>query len=373
VGGLDIRVASKRDLGALVAAFGQRMLFTDRIGRTRQGAGELLVGWVDGVPVGNVYLWCEAVEEPELRAAYPGVPLMNHLQVADGRRARGIGTALVRACEDAARRRGHDVLLLGVGVDNPEAARLYGRIGWLDWGRGPIVSRWTEPDGAGGIREATLTIDVMVRSLNAPGVDAWYAWSAAEVARRMAEVDVPWHVAGGWALELWRDDPVPLRTHGDLEIAVPRSAYPVVVEAMRGQGLDVYTVGGRTIRPLRAPAPRSSVHQLWIADRGRYRLDVFGEPGDARTWVFRRDRRIRRRYGEAVARTPAGLPYLRPECVLLYKAAAVPGEDESGKNAADFAAVAPALDDAARGWLGEALTKVHPGHPWLADLAPASR
>jgi predicted N-acetyltransferase YhbS len=161
-----IRVATRHDLEALVAAFGQRMLFTDRIGRTRQRAGELLVAWAGDVPVGNVYLWCEALEEPELRAYFPGVPLLNHLEVAADRRGRGVGTALVRAVERAAARRGYRRLLLGVAPENAAAKDLYGRLGYTDWGGGSIVSRWTEPDGRGGIREASMTVDIMVTSLH---------------------------------------------------------------------------------------------------------------------------------------------------------------------------------------------------------------
>jgi len=161
-----IRVATRHDLEALVAAFGQRMLFTDRIGRTRQQAGELLIAWVGDVPVGDVYLWCEALEEPELRAHFPGVPLLNHLEVAGDWRGRGVGTALVRAVEQAAARRGHQRLLLGVAPENARAKGLYGRLGYADWGGGTIVSRWTEPDGHGGIRQASMTVDIMVTTLD---------------------------------------------------------------------------------------------------------------------------------------------------------------------------------------------------------------
>src|SRR5215475_7739465 len=229
-GGLAIRAATKEDLGALVSAMGQRAFFTDRIGRSRQGVGVLLAAWIDGVVVGDVYLYCEAHEEPELRRELPGVPVLNHLEVAAGWQRRGIGTALVHACEHAARDRGHDVLLLGVGLDNPDAKRLYQRLGYRDWGRGSIVTRWTEPDGHGGIRRVSLDMDVMTRSFAAPPIDAWAPWHPGQIAERLAGVLRPWHVAGGWALELWRADRglAPLRDHGDLEIAIPRGAYPEI-------------------------------------------------------------------------------------------------------------------------------------------------
>jgi GNAT superfamily N-acetyltransferase len=141
------------------------MYFTDRIGRMRHNLGELLVAWLNDIPVGDVYLWCEELEEPELREAYPGVPLLNHLEVAPAHQGKGIGTALVHAAEDAARARGYDRVVLGVGSDNPSAKRLYERLGYVDWGKGPIVARWTEPDGQGGVREVSLVCDTMVIGL----------------------------------------------------------------------------------------------------------------------------------------------------------------------------------------------------------------
>jgi GNAT superfamily N-acetyltransferase len=358
-----IRVAGKADLEPLVAAMGQRDFFIDRIGRTRQGVGDLLVAWLDGDVVGDVYLHREVHEEPELRREFPGVPLLNHLEVDRARQRRGIGTALIRAGEAAARRRGHDVLILGVGLDNPDAKRLYQRLGYNDWGLGPIVTRWTEPDGAGGIRYTSLDMAVMARSLAAPPVDAWAPWHPRALAVRLARVDRPWYVAGGWALELWRAEHGLgiLRDHADVEIAIPRSAYPAFAAAFAD--LDLYAVHAGAVWPLRGGKPKRHVRQVWVAEGNTYRTDMFLERGGDRTWIFRRDDRIRQPRRQAIARAAGGVPYLRPEGVLLYKAANPRPRDE-----ADFAAVAPDLDDAARRWLTAALAGAYPGHPWISML-----
>ena len=85
--------------------------------------------------------------------------MLNHLEVAPGWQGQGIGTRLVRAAEDAARRRGFDRIVLGVGVDNPDAKRLYERLGYVDWEQrsgGRPMDRtgwgWRDPGGVAHVR-----------------------------------------------------------------------------------------------------------------------------------------------------------------------------------------------------------------------------
>lgn len=106
-------------------------------------------------------------------------------------------------------------------------------------------------------------------------------------------------------------------------------------------------------------------HQHWVHDEsaGVWRVDVMVEPGDDRWWVYRRDGRIRRPRRDMVAWSSGGVPYLRPEGALLYKAGAMSSKDEH-----DFALCFERMDVRARTWLAEALRIVHPEHPWLDRL-----
>jgi hypothetical protein len=106
-------------------------------------------------------------------------------------------------------------------------------------------------------------------------------------------------------------------------------------------------------------------HQTWVRDPvgGVWRFDVFREPSDGDTWICRRDDRIRLAYGNVIAHTADGIPYGRPEIVLLYKAKHTRPKDDD-----DFAAVVPHLTDEGRRWLADALALVHPGHRWLEAL-----
>jgi GNAT superfamily N-acetyltransferase len=160
---VEIRPGS--DLAALVAALGQRHFFTDHLARQQDGRGVLLVAWLGGRPVGDVFLAWEPADVPQVRRQLPGVPQLIHLEVLGPLQRRGIGTALIRAAEDSARQLGHKQITLAVGVDNPDARRLYERLGYVDWRHGTIVATWQEHDLDGPPVTVSETCDVLVKRL----------------------------------------------------------------------------------------------------------------------------------------------------------------------------------------------------------------
>jgi Aminoglycoside-2''-adenylyltransferase len=174
----------------------------------------------------------------------------------------------------------------------------------------------------------------------------WDAWRPDEAARLLAGLTVPWCVAPGWALDLWRGEQT--RDHGDLEIAVPGPDFGVVRAALAAYEME--TIGSGHAWPLDSPA-FDVMNQTWVRDpaAGVYRLDIFREPQRDGAWV---------------CRTGDGVPYLVPEIVLLFTAK----HAVEPKNQADFAGALPLLDPAAVGWLRWALARVHPGHSWIAAL-----
>lgn len=186
----------------------------------------------------------------------------------------------------------------------------------------------------------------------------WEPWLPGELADRLAGVPVSWSVAGGWALDLFRGQVT--RPHEDIEIAVPAAGFPAIRRAL--PGLEFLVAGHGRLWPLDSPAYQS-LHQTWGRDRvtGSWRLDVFREPHQAGTWIYRCAPAIRRPYSELILTTADGIPYLAPEVALLFKA-----RHPRPKDDADFAGSLPLLTAAQRGWLAAALRAAHPGHPWLA-------
>jgi hypothetical protein len=193
-----------------------------------------------------------------------------------------------------------------------------------------------------------------------PDLDAWDAWSPAYLRERMAGAAMPWGVAGGWALDLFRGKQS--RPHDDLEIAIPAASFDDV--ARRFPECDFAVPHEGLLHPL-SPALLSAEHQAWARERssGKWRFDVFREPHDGDTWICRRDPAIRRPYAEVFAESSDGVPYVAPEIVLLFKAKAMRDKDE-----ADFVGTVARLGPAQRGWLADALCRVHPGHSWLTAL-----
>ena len=199
-----------------------------------------------------------------------------------------------------------------------------------------------------------------------PDVEKWDAWRPEEAARRLAGVEAPWYVAAGWAIDLFLGGGH--REHEDLELAIPACALDEVVAALCE--LDVFVVGvpaDGLVTPLEHARDRlAETHQTWLREpeTGLWRLDLFREPGDEATWVCRRDERIRLPYDEVIAWTHDGIPYGRPEVVLLYKAKHV----EREKDQADFDAALPHLEPETRARLAGWLELVHPGHAWIEQL-----
>jgi hypothetical protein len=192
------------------------------------------------------------------------------------------------------------------------------------------------------------------------GDPPWQAWSPAQIARRLATVSVPWCVAAGWALDLFRGETT--REHEDLEIAVPAAGFPAIRAAL--PELTWQAAGSGQLFPV-DHAAFDLTHQTWgrSSDSGLYRIDVFREPHEGRTWICRRDPAVRRPYETLIARSHDGIPYMAPEVVLLFKA-----KSSRPKDLKDFLGALPLLTPQARDWLAATLLLVHPGHAWLAML-----
>ena len=107
----------------------------------RTGGAVLLVAEDGGRPVGSAVLH-PAARDPAVRSALPGVPELATLTVEPAEQRRGHGTALIRAAARAAAYDGRAALAVAVGDDNPDAARLYLRLGFRETGQRSADTRY---------------------------------------------------------------------------------------------------------------------------------------------------------------------------------------------------------------------------------------
>jgi uncharacterized protein (DUF952 family) len=185
----------------------------------------------------------------------------------------------------------------------------------------------------------------------------------------MASFHRPWWVAGGWAMDLFLARKT--RPHADLEISILRSDQGELFEYLSGWDLRLAAAGA--LHGWNGDIIERPWHQVW-ARNGPGRPTDVEEFGNDPTfldflleeerdggWAFRRLPTISRPIEEFGATTPEGVPIVRPEVALLYKAKSTRFKDQR-----DFEVVRPHLDEAARAWLAATLDEAHPDHPWKA-------
>jgi hypothetical protein len=197
--------------------------------------------------------------------------------------------------------------------------------------------------------------------------DVEYAWDPLtpdEARALLGPLGIRYWIAGGWAIDLFLGRRT--RTHGDIDVAMLRGDVPALLPLLGDW--EICIAHGGTLTPWDGGALAPEHHQYWARRRGSsaWRFEVLLECHDGDRWIYRRDDRITlplHRFGRT---TGDGVPYISPEVALLYKSRR-PGHDID-RNAADFTAAAPALDDEARTWLRDALSMLSPEHPWLGRL-----
>jgi hypothetical protein len=193
------------------------------------------------------------------------------------------------------------------------------------------------------------------------GVADWDAASPHEAVEWLANVSVPWWIAGGWAIDLFLDRET--RPHADLDVGVLRRNVGEVLRSI--PGWEAFEAKDGALTRLLHTTPRSDVNSLWCRRPGAqpWKLELMLDESEGECWVYRRDPRVRRSLWSLVRHSSKGIPYLAPEVQLLYKAKHARPRDEL-----DFEAVVPHLTMEARDWLRQNLVRTLPEHPWTYTL-----
>jgi hypothetical protein len=193
---------------------------------------------------------------------------------------------------------------------------------------------------------------------------AWEPIHPEAIAESLCGFARPWWICGGWALDLFLNRET--RRHDDLDVALLRHDQLALYRHFRAWDLH-YATPTHALEPWDGRRLDPPIHGIW----GRHSAEpsapwtcefLLNEERDG-NWVFRRNEAVKRPL-EEIGDERNGVPFLRPEIVLLYKSS-----ERSPKNDFDFAAVLPRLSREARLWLRAALERYDGRHhPWADAL-----
>jgi hypothetical protein len=194
----------------------------------------------------------------------------------------------------------------------------------------------------------------------------WQPMSVAQVAELMSDLSLPWWIAGGWAIDLFLGRQT--RTHGDTDVLIRRDDQLRVQRYLMDRGWDLHKTQQPGLKPWPAGEFQSRpFDDIWCrrAEGSPWVLQLMLLDTDGDRWVFKRDPRIHGPIETLGLRTSSGIPYLRPEIQLLYKAK----RETLVKDQSDFDLAVPQMPGEAQAWLLSHLEKRFPkGHPWITSL-----
>lgn len=192
----------------------------------------------------------------------------------------------------------------------------------------------------------------------------WKPLSLDSVAELFKSVDIPWWIAGGWAIDLFLGRQT--REHADIDVLVLREDY---AELRRHLGdWDVHAAdppGSLRPWPL-GETLDAAVHDIWcrLIPTSPWSLQVMLNDAVDGEWVYRRDPRVRRALGELSGPASTSThPVLAPEVQLLYKS-----KNPRSKDVEDFHLARVLMAETQLQWLDDALAITAPEHPWRAWL-----
>jgi GNAT superfamily N-acetyltransferase len=124
-------VISVRQLEPGEIAAVDRQLPLSRLRQPAEGGSTYLIAWDADRPVGHAHIAWDGT--------HMALPEIQDVFVLPEQRRRGIATELTCAAEAEARNRGWRSISLSVSQDgNPQARRLYEKLGYLDAGLAPV-------------------------------------------------------------------------------------------------------------------------------------------------------------------------------------------------------------------------------------------
>ncbi|GAA0847513.1 hypothetical protein GCM10008915_55420 [Bifidobacterium pullorum subsp. gallinarum] len=192
--------------------------------------------------------------------------------------------------------------------------------------------------------------------------DYWVPISVPEAVKIFAAIPARWHIAGGWALDLYVGEQT--REHSDIDIFILREEQTVIYTELT-QEWTLYKANQGILSLWEKGEYLHAVGDVWVSKNHEapFSFQMMLVEAEQDNWIYGREPSIRRPLPDIFLKTDHGIPYLRPEIQLLYKGGSKKIRE---KDERDLIRVLPLLDPQAKEWLIYALRTQFPeGHPWI--------
>lgn len=171
-----------------------------------------------------------------------------------------------------------------------------------------------------------------------------------------------WLIAGGWAIDLFLEKET--RSHKDIDIAVFRKDQAALHDYF-DDWLLRKAVDGKLVVWHRDEWLKLPIHEIHCYKDTTQppQIEILLNESNETDWLYRRNGNIRRSLIKTQLESSAGVKFLCPEIVLLYKSKNLREKDEL-----DFQAVVERLDAERKEWLKDAIKVCNSKHHWLRSL-----
>ena len=183
-----------------------------------------------------------------------------------------------------------------------------------------------------------------------------------QVAAVMRDFKPNWFVAGGWAIDLFLGKVT--RPHQDIEIAIFRKDQTALHDYFDGWLLRKIASGEPVVwhRDEWLTLP---VHEIHCCNETAQlpMIEILLNESNETEWLYRRNLKVGRPLVKIELESNAGIKFLCPEIVLLYKSKNPKAKDEQ-----DFQAAVAHLYAEQKEWLKGAIALTDSQHRWLQSL-----
>ena len=192
----------------------------------------------------------------------------------------------------------------------------------------------------------------------------WDPISLPQLVQLLKDLEAPWWIAGGYAIELFVGKS--FRNHGDIDLLIKREDQLVFQKYLSEWEL-FYAVSHELIPWESGMLLKNAIYDIWCrpTSDAPWKLQIMITDVEDEQWIYKRNSRIKMALEQITRYTNSGIPYLSPEVQLLYKAKYAIIE----KNQVDFNMALPKLDIASKERLLTWLNQEYPdGHQWITRL-----